>query len=644
MKSLFIVLLIASFGYLICANNCLQYLLHRSIDGSCNNILIPNRGKSGQLFSVGEEGSELYPEIYLPKPDPMPTYANENQLPQDGVSGNARRISRIFHSEYDPSLKDPRNKTIFEVFFAQFVAHDLENNRFLNPSDAAFEGDFSTYIRERDDPLCTHEGVYRCTDTDPILIVNGQRTDGVFLDDGTFRGINNATVFADLNVVYGDNDEVSHKLRTKVGGKLITTNERTFNVTMLDGVPIEYTLKNFLPIYDDLQVPLDRLFTMFGGTEYAVVGGEHRINENIGIGVLHTVFLREHNRLCDKLMEKNLLWKLFPVEFDEVIYQRARHIAIAKYQKIIYEQFLPSLLGQYKYNKLGQYGGYNTFVDPRVTASFAAGAFRYGHFIMKNYPAIDECGVFYKHGRPTTDETHRVQVLGGLNPIPDALTHIGRLIEYGSYENVARGMISEVAMPINFTIHPDLANLSTVRGGFDLMTLDLMRARYNGVPRYIVLRRTYYDSTDELEKNIYGNADCPSELENDEDTEDPVECFMYITSNVTLAERLKDLYGKVSKIDGFVGMMVEEYNTSTSIGETAGNIIIDQFRRLRDGDRFFYKKLLQDNYFVRWEEEEILNSSMGDLLRKNLEGDEVSFPDNPFILPENYVQNLKNRC
>lgn len=115
---------------------------------------------------------------------------------------------------------------------------------------------------------------------------------------------------------------------------------------------------------------------MFGNTHLAAVGGEHRINVNIPIGVLHTLFAREHNKVCDELIDRNPLWKL-------LLYQRARHIVIAKYQKIVYEQYLPSLLGENKYQELEQYTGYNIFTDPSILTSFSTGASRYGHFAMK---------------------------------------------------------------------------------------------------------------------------------------------------------------------------------------------------------------------------------------------------------------------
>lgn len=69
------------------------------------------------------------------------------------------------------------------------------------------------------------------------------------------------------------------------------------------------------------------------GTGACFVGGEDRNTENLALLSVHTLFLREHNRLADALRSRHGNWN------DELLYQEARRINIAQIQNIIYNVF-----------------------------------------------------------------------------------------------------------------------------------------------------------------------------------------------------------------------------------------------------------------------------------------------------------------
>ena len=114
--------------------------------------------------------------------------------------------------------------------------------------------------------------------------------------------------------------------------------------------------------------------------------GDHRTTENLGLSSIHTIFVREHNRIAGALAEVNQHWS------DNRLFYETRRIMIAVYQHIMYDQYVASIIGKkdtekfelfpVKYSKY--YYGYDPTVDPSIYNEFSTAAMRWGHSTINN--------------------------------------------------------------------------------------------------------------------------------------------------------------------------------------------------------------------------------------------------------------------
>ncbi|XP_037084827.1 chorion peroxidase-like [Pollicipes pollicipes] len=126
--------------------------------------------------------------------------------------------------------------------------------------------------------------------------------------------------------------------------------------------------------------------------------GETRVNEQSGLAVMHTVFVREHNRIARGLKNVHPFWD------DERLFQNARRIVAAEWQHILYNEWLPIVVGfEYAdaHGLLPLQSGFSNYydpnIDPSISNSFASAAFRFGHNMVRDmYDLIDANGQVFQ--------------------------------------------------------------------------------------------------------------------------------------------------------------------------------------------------------------------------------------------------------
>ncbi|KAG1702401.1 Chorion peroxidase [Nymphon striatum] len=285
--------------------------------------------------------------------------------------------------------------------------------------------------------------------------------------------------------------------------------------------------------------------------------GDERVNEQPGLSAMHTVFLREHNRIADVLAHNHPFWN------DQTIFEEARRIVVAIIQKIVYSDFLPLVVGfqqMVKYDLLFTPAShYNPDVDPSIMNVFSTAAFRFGHSLIQNdfilKPADsdeqeDSIKLRNTFFRPfiLQSNTDLDKYLRGLSVQPS------QTVDMFMVHSVTRHLYQQVT-----------ATQSNPKFGSDLAALNIQRGRDHGLPPYNQWR-------------IKCGLPRVSSWK---------QLATYVSS-VQIIDQLKKVYKCPDDIDIFVGGLLETPVKGGLVGSTFSCIISEQFRRLYRGDRFFY--------------------------------------------------------
>lgn len=518
----------------------------RSIDGSQNH--------SEGWGSAGEPLKELVSTHFA---DGVSEIVGTQERP------NSRIISNVLFKQ-DLGIVDPLNLSDYVWTFGEFINSDLgyvesHPNEFIQipvPADDEFfiENEVNNIYVQRSAGISG----------------TGIEVDGVKIPRAF---ANRATAFLDASMIYGSDYTRAQWLRLNDGSGKLKTSQG--NLLPWDTRSGEFNDNSFASGIPDVEV-------LFGltkqknniaiGRRYFVTG-DIRSNRNPLLITLHTLFVREHNRICDELVEKEPEWR----GNDDLIYRVARKKVSAYLQSIVYNEWLP-VQGVH----LPEYSGYKSNVNPSISKVFLAAAMRLNHTLMNSEIArIGSDGMVISQGNLSTQNAFfqptQITLSGGLDPY-------------------FKGMATQVQQNMDCKMISAARNLlpaGNIVSGTDLVVRSIERGRDLGLPDYNTVR---YD------------LGMPK-----------ISTFEELTGEEEAAAILAQLYDNdIDKLDAWVGMLAEKHMPDAMFGEVIMKIIERQFQDVRDGDRFYFEN---DPYFSFDEIEEIKSTKLHDIIMRNTEID-----------------------
>ncbi|KAJ6655748.1 hypothetical protein lerEdw1_004801 [Lerista edwardsae] len=508
---------------------------YRTITGECNNKKIPTLGASNRpyarwLLQQYEDGISL------------PRGWTESKLYSGFPLPLVRKVSNELVRFPNDQLTKDQSRSVMFMQWGQFLDHDLD----FGPSTTAtltFQGGVD----------CDRN----CEKAAPCFPIKIPPDDSRFGRIGCIaftraapacnggyairNQINALTPFIDASMVYASEVDWAKQLRNPNNLGLLAVNRRFTDKGLA-----------YLPFGTPAGFPENCNITNPKMNIPCFLAGDNRVNEMPALTTMHTLFLREHNRLATELKRLN------PHLDGETIFQEARKIIGAMMQIFTFRDYLPLLLGSAASpaGRWNRYRGYNESVDPRIASVFT-NAFRMGHAQVRNF-------VF------RLDNRFRLQ---SQTPLQQEFFATWRFIQAGGIDPLLRGMMTKPAKLVKQNqlvveaIRDHLFEQVTPnKTGLDLPSLNMQRGRDHGLPGYNDWRR------------FCGLSQPRNEHE-----------LAKVLNNPQLAKKFIQLYGTPDNIDVWIGGLTEPLVHNGRVGPLFSCIFRTQFQNIRDGDRFWWE-------------------------------------------------------
>jgi hypothetical protein len=523
-----------------------ELLYRRASEGTCNDLGRPLMGAAYTRFGRNVPLDQAHPDPELRLLSPSPRLVSNRLL--------ARR-------EFVPAS----SLNLLAAAWIQFMVHDWFNhgtpapgNEFRIPLD-----------HERGDAW--HE--------DPMLVRRTPRDPTRGPGGGPPTFLNHGSHWWDASQVYGNSEQETLELRC--------TDEEGAGKLRLARAPAargdgdgQQRARRPKPSQEEKEreeeaeegLPID------ARTRLEQAG----VVENwwIGLSLLHTLFAKEHNAIVDRLRLEYPGWS------GDRLFHAARLVNAALMAKIHTVEWTTAILGHPALDLAmnANWWGLATERVTRLLGRLSSSSLLSGipgspveHHsapyalteefvaVYRLHPLMPEGIQFYSVKDGTSRHYATLPEVAGdrsLSPIQRGLTRSDLLYSFG---------VANPGAPVLHNYPGFMRTLERVdrdgdgreigRSRIDLATIDVMRDRERGVPRYNRFRQLVH--------------------------REPARSFSGITSNAEWARELKEVYRDPDRVDLMVGMYAEDLPEGFGFSDTAFRIFILMASRRLQSDRFF---------------------------------------------------------
>jgi heme peroxidase len=529
------------------------YLCEREQDGQYNDLSKPTMGNAslnpndlfnGSEYTLSNPGARFGRNIPLSEVDP--NRDGDILDPSPRLVSN-RLLGRQKNADGSDDFKPATILNLLAAAWIQFQTHDWFNHG----TPRAIDDDPFDVPIPAGDSWPGDKMLVRRTRSDPTRKPND--------DAGPTTFTNAETHWWDGSQIYGDSPQAGSKYRTGKDGKLaIDSNTRL--------IPIDPT-----------------------GLEITGLTS----NWWLGLSLLHNLFTLEHNAICDRLLQAYPEWRddpqKTPSEKDEQIFRVARMVNNALMAKIHTVDWTPAILthpalqigmnanwwglaGEPVKKYLGRISASEaisgipgsatnqTGADYCLTEEFTA-VYRL-HPLLPNDIQVRRAkdGSLGRRLKFAADDLNDPDLIVGPNAMKNALRDAALVDIVYTFGVNNPGAVTLRNFP-NWMRHMRRRNGQKMEEMIDLASVDILRDRERGVPRYNRFRELFHKP--------------------------PMKSFEQMTDDPDLVQTLREVYGHPDKVDLMVGMYAEKPPEGFGFSDTAFRVFILMASRRIKSDRYF---------------------------------------------------------